>query len=92
MIEVVSNLFIVGAAKAGTTSLLGLQQAIPTVAETISNRSVAEQAIGRHNLRMSPQELVDNLSVQQIPSTQLIQVSYRSTDPKTAQRLANTIG
>jgi capsular polysaccharide biosynthesis protein len=86
---------LVGQGNAITKSpadVLGLQQAIPTVAETISNRSVAEDAIGRHNLRMSPQELVDNLSVQQIPSTQLIQVSYRSTDPKTAQRLANTIG
>jgi len=86
---------LVGQGNAITKSpadVLGLQQATPTVAETICNRSVAEDVIGRHNLRMSPQKLVDNLSVQQIPSTQLIRVSHRSTDPKTAQRLANTIG
>jgi non-specific protein-tyrosine kinase len=72
--------------------VLGLQQATPTVAETISNRSVAEAVIERLNLRMSPRELLDNLSVQQIPSTQLIEVSYRSDDPESAQKVVNTIG
>lgn len=74
------------------TDVLGLQQATPTVAETISNRSVAEAVIKQLNLRLSPQELLDNMDVQQIPSTQLIQVSYRSNDPESAQEVANTVG
>lgn len=70
----------------------GLQQLTLTVAEAVGTRPVAEGVIEELNLKLTPEEFLENLSVAQVSSTQFIQVSYRDPNPERAQRVANTIG
>lgn len=72
---------------------MGLLQLTQTMAEGVSSRPVAETAIRQQNLRMSPEDLLgENLSVEQIPNTLFILVTYTDTDPERARRVANAIG
>jgi capsular polysaccharide biosynthesis protein len=70
----------------------GLQQLTLTMAEGVSTRPIAEAVIRQESLRITPQALLDNLSVEQIGATQFIQVTYEDSSPKRAQRVANAIG
>lgn len=70
----------------------GLQQLTLTVAEAVGTRPVAEGVIEELNLKLTPEEFLENLSVEQVSNTQFIQVSYRDTNPERAQQVANTIG
>jgi len=70
----------------------GLQQLTLTVSEAVGTRPVAEAVIERLNLGLTPEEFLENLSVEQVSATQFIQVSYRDPDPERARRIANTIG
>jgi capsular polysaccharide biosynthesis protein len=74
------------------SDVTGLQQLTLTMAEGVSTRPIAEAVIRQENLRISPQDLLDNLSVEQIGATQFIQVTYKDSSPKRAQRVANAIG
>ena len=71
----------------------GLQDLTPTMAKAVTTRPVAQAVVER--LRM-PEEsagaLLNNLSAQQDPGTMFIDVSYRDSDPKRAQLVANTVG
>jgi len=69
-----------------------LQALTQTMAESVSIRPVAEAVIRQQNLRETPEELLANLSVEQVATTQLIQVSYTDLSPERAQRVANAIG
>jgi len=72
---------------------MGLLQLTQTMAEGVRSRPVAETAIRQQNLRMTPEDLLgQNLSVEQIPNTQFIRVTYTDTDPERARRVANAIG
>jgi succinoglycan biosynthesis transport protein ExoP len=71
----------------------GLQQVTQTLAVAIDSRPVAEEAIRRLNLRISPKNLIeDRLNVEQIGTTQFINVTYEDSDPRQAQRIVDTIG
>ncbi len=70
----------------------GLQQLTLTVAEAVGTRPVAAAVIERRDLGVTPEEFLENLSVEQVSSTQFIQVSYRDPDPERAQQIADTIG
>lgn len=70
----------------------GLQQLTLTVAEVIPTRPVAEGVIKQLDLRTTPEELLEDVSVEQVTDTQVVEVSYRDTDPERAQMVANTIG
>lgn len=70
----------------------GLQQLTQTMAELVSSRPIAEAVIEELNLRMDAEEFLERVSVEQIPETQVVEVAYRSPDPRDAQRVANTIG
>jgi capsular polysaccharide biosynthesis protein len=74
------------------SDVTGLQQLTLTMAEGVSTRPIAEAVIRQESLRISPQDLLDNLSVEQIGATQFIQVTYEDSSPKRAQRVANAIG
>jgi capsular polysaccharide biosynthesis protein len=74
------------------SDVMGLQQLTQTVADLIATRPVAEAAIERLGLQMSPEDFLENLSVQQVANTQTIEVSYKDSDPERAQRIANTVG
>ena len=70
----------------------GLQQLTQTLAAAVNTRPVAETVVRRLNLPASPDGLMNDLQVEQIPETQLIQVTYTDTSPERAQRVANTVG
>jgi capsular polysaccharide biosynthesis protein len=72
--------------------VVDLQQLTQTVAEAVDSRPVAEATIKQLGLRTTPENLIANLSVEQVPQTQFIQVSYADPSPKRAQRVANALG
>lgn len=69
----------------------GLQELIPTVVDLVSTRSIAEAVIQELDLQMTPGELLRNLTVQQVESTQNIEISYQSSDPDMARDIANAV-
>jgi capsular polysaccharide biosynthesis protein len=74
-------------------SALGLQQLTQTMTVGVNSYRMAEAVIRQENLGMSSEEfLEEDLSVEQIPNTQFIQVDYTDTDPQRARRVANTVG
>jgi capsular polysaccharide biosynthesis protein len=62
------------------------------MAYAIDSRPVAEEAIGRLGLEMSPAELLDNLTVEQVENTQSIVLTYEDTNPAKATKIVNTVG
>jgi hypothetical protein len=58
----------------------------------IDSRPVAGEAIQRLELEMTPAELLDSLTVEQIEGTSFLRLSYEDTNPERAQRIANTVG
>lgn len=74
------------------SDVTGLQSLTLTMAEGVSTRPIAEPVIRQQSLRITPQDLLDNLSVEQIGATQFIQVTYEDSSPERAQRVANAIG
>jgi capsular polysaccharide biosynthesis protein len=58
----------------------------------IDSRPVAEETILRLGLQMDPDELLDNLTVEQFEGTQFIVLTYEDTDPERAQHIVNTVG
>ncbi len=70
----------------------GLQNFTQTASELISTRPVAEAVIQELDLSTSPDSLLGNMNVQPAKETQVLQVSYKDTDPIEAQNTANAIG
>lgn len=70
----------------------GLQQLTETVSQAVETRPVASAVIQRLDLQKSPEQFLRNLRVQQVSSTQFIEVSYRDPDPKLAKRIVDTTG
>jgi capsular polysaccharide biosynthesis protein len=70
----------------------GLQQLTQTLAAAVKSRPIADTVVRRLDLPIGPDSLMQNLQVEQIPETQLIQLTYTATSPESAQRVANTIG
>lgn len=70
----------------------GLQQLTLTVTDLVSTRPVAEAVIERLNLRMSAEEFLENIEVEQVANTQSIQVSYKDPSPERARDVANAVG
>ena len=63
-----------------------------TMIHTIDSRPVAQEAIQRLNLDMTPAELLDNLTIEQVESTSFIVLTYEGTDPVRAKQIVNTVG
>jgi capsular polysaccharide biosynthesis protein len=74
------------------SDIAGLQQLTLTMAEAVDTRPVAEAVTDELNLQESPEDLLQDLSAQQMPNTQFIEVSYKDTNPREAQRIVNKIG
>jgi protein tyrosine kinase modulator len=75
---------------AGTVE--GLQTIILTMIHAIDSRPVAAEAIQRLGLEMTPVELLDNLSIEQVESTSFIVLTYQGTDPVETTQIVNTVG
>jgi capsular polysaccharide biosynthesis protein len=69
-----------------------LQQLAQMTMIAIDTRPVAEEAIRRLGLELSPDQLLNNLSIEQIESSQYIQLSYTDTDPARSAQVVNTVG
>lgn len=74
------------------TEAVGLQQLTQTMAVAADSRPVADAVIEEFNLDMSTEDFFDNLTVEQVASTQFIEISYLSPDPQEAQRIADATG
>jgi capsular polysaccharide biosynthesis protein len=72
-------------------SVEGLQQLTHTMAAAVDSRPVAEETIQRQGLQMNPQNLLDNLTVEQLEDTQFLQLTYSDTDPERAQEIVNAV-
>jgi capsular polysaccharide biosynthesis protein len=70
----------------------GLGEITVTMTEVVATRPVANATIQQLGLSMAPDDLLDNVQVEQVPATQVIAVSYQDPDPARAQQIANTIG
>lgn len=71
---------------------LALQNLTETMAEAANSRPIAEAVIQQLGLQSTPEEILGSMSVEPIPGTQFVQMSYRDTSPERAQRVVNAIG
>jgi succinoglycan biosynthesis transport protein ExoP len=69
----------------------GLQQLAQTMVAVIPSRPVAEEVIEEEDLNVTPQAFLDNLTVEQLESTQVIELSYKSSNAQEAQRVVNAV-
>jgi capsular polysaccharide biosynthesis protein len=67
-----------------------LQALAQTTYIALDTRPVAEEVIRRLGLEMSPKELLDNFTVEQVASTKFVGLTYEDADPKEAARIADT--
>jgi hypothetical protein len=66
---------------------------LPTeMIHAIDSRPVAEEAIRRLELEMTPVELLDNLTVEHVDNTNFIVLTYQGNDPAEATKIVNTVG
>jgi capsular polysaccharide biosynthesis protein len=71
----------------------GLQDLTLTVAKAVPTVTVAQSVVKQLNLPgLSTGEVLKNMSAEQDPGTMFVNVSYKSSDPKRAQLIANAIG
>lgn len=70
----------------------GLQQLTETMAVAADSRPVAEAVIEDLNLQLESGELSQRYSVEPVPATQFIEITYQDPDPETARLVANSLG
>ena len=70
-----------------------LQELTLTVAEAAQTVPVTQSVVEQLNLpEQSATEVLRNMSVEPDPGTMFVNLSYKSSDPKKAQLIANTLG
>jgi capsular polysaccharide biosynthesis protein len=69
----------------------GRRQLIRMMVTTIDARPVAQRAVRRLGLRMSAEELLNNLTVEQVQASPFIRLSYTDTDAKRARQVVSTL-
>jgi len=74
------------------SDVMGLQQLTRTMAEVLESRTVANAVIREMNLPTDAETFLENMTVEPVTETQVIEVSYRDPEPERAQQVANTIG
>src|SRR5919112_2876249 len=93
-----SVLILVGQETTGETNLgaadvTDLQELALTVAKAVPTTPIAEMVVERLDLQEgSAEEVLNNVSAEPDPGTMFVNVSYKDSDPKRAQLIANTIG
>lgn len=68
-----------------------LQNLLKTYSEVIKTKDLTENAIDDSNLDLEVNEVLANLSVTSIASTQIIKISYQSQDPQEAKIILEKI-
>jgi capsular polysaccharide biosynthesis protein len=69
-----------------------LQQLTHTMLVVIESRPVAEGTIRRLGVGVSPADLLNNLTAEQVEASQFIRLSYTDTDPARAKEVVNAVG
>jgi capsular polysaccharide biosynthesis protein len=74
----------------------GLQSLMPTMIHAIDSRPVADEvlrneAIRSLGLEMSPEELLNNLTIEQVEGTNFISLTYEGTSAAEATQIVNTM-
>jgi capsular polysaccharide biosynthesis protein len=69
-----------------------LQDLTVTMSEGVATGPVAKRVVQSLNLPWSPEAVIAGTSVEVIPETQFIVISYTDTDSRRAQRVVNAIG
>lgn len=70
----------------------GLSQVTQTMAELAHTRTVANAVIEEMDLSVTPEQFLENLSVEQTAETQVVTISYTDPDSEQAANVANTTG
>jgi capsular polysaccharide biosynthesis protein len=73
------------------SSIEGLQQLTHTMVVAIKSPPVADEVIQERGLQMGTQELLDNLTVEQIEDTSFLLLSYRDKDRQRAKDVVNDV-
>ena len=68
-----------------------LQALTLSAVDIITTRPVAEEATSRLGLAIDPDAVLENLTVEQTESGQLIELTYADTDPQRTQRVVNAL-
>jgi capsular polysaccharide biosynthesis protein len=69
-----------------------LQALTQTMIMYIDTRPVAEETIRRLEPELSPGQLLNNLTIEQMETSQLILLSYKDTDLQRAEQIVNAVG
>jgi capsular polysaccharide biosynthesis protein len=74
----------------------GLQSLMPTMIHAIDSRPVADEALRNEAIRslgleMSPEELLNNLTIEQVEGTNFISLTYEGTSAAEATQIVNTM-
>jgi capsular polysaccharide biosynthesis protein len=80
-----------GTPRGAPCSFAPTQEHVRAMALFIDSRPVAKETIRRLGLRITPDELLDNLTVEPLEGTMLIQLTYTDTDPYRAKDVVNTV-
>ena len=73
------------------TSILTSERLARTYAELLTKKPVLEEVIGRMELDMGVNELLEAVQVQLVRDTQLIELKVEHTEPALAAEIANTV-
>lgn len=74
------------------TEVQGLQQITLSMAELIQTRTVADAVIREFDMQITSEDFLENMSAEPLGETQVIEVTYRDSNPQRASEIANTIG
>jgi capsular polysaccharide biosynthesis protein len=75
-----------------TPPIYDLQASAKTMAEATEGYRIAEAAIQRYNLPMSPDALLENLNAEAAAESQFIEVTYTDPNKARAQQVVNAVG
>ena len=74
------------------SDITGLQQAALTVATAVDSAPVAAGVAQKLHLHTDPDALLNHLTVEQVESTQFIEITYTSPNPEEARTIVNAFG
>ena len=74
-----------------SNDLQGLQPLTQTMTVAVASRPVAEDAVLELDSGMTPEQVLSNLTVEQVDETQFIQITYAGTDPAGVWETVNAV-
>ena len=67
------------------------QTLMKTYSEVIKTKDLISRSLNRTSLKLEPVDLLDNLKVVTVENTQILQIKYKSEDPKEARTVIKEI-